>query len=255
MLLQTPLTMKTGEYALRVGYAGKFKFVAVVIDADGGADESPLIEAGVSDTSLAAAVAAKKTVISCVATTTIKEIIYAFRNHSDTTVATWVDVGDFTCEVEDAILSEAAGNATADQWNDDAGTTNNYAKGPYPCLQWKNAAAYNGTRYAIRKRVPTAQVSKGACAIVAITGIPTQAGGCSAVTREILNDNGDVLFTVTGSDPSTAAELIYGDPTSSNSVSFGESVIVRDSCTDAALTTGSTLIHWQFEEFARPCMS
>lgn len=253
MLLQTPLTMKTGEYALRVGYAGKFKFAAIVIDADGGADESPLISAGVSDVSLADAVTNKVTVISAVATTTIKEILYAIRNHRDYTVATWVDIGDFTCEVSDAIMSEAAGNATADQWNDDAGTTLNYRNGPYECLQWKNAAAYDGTNFGIRKRVPAGTVSKGAVAIVAISGAPVQAGGCSAVTREILDDDGNVLFTVTGSDPSTAAELAYRDPTSVNSVSFGSSVIVRDRCTGSALATGSTLIDWQFEEFAREC--
>lgn len=252
MLLQTPLTVKTGEYALNVGYAGKYKFAAVVVDADGGADESPLITMGVSDVSLADAVtnSSGKTVITCVAATTIKEILYAFRNYFDYTAATWVDKGDVTCEVLDAILSEAAGNATADQWNDDAGTTTNYRNGPSPCLQWKNAAAYDGTNFAIRKRVPSGTVSKGAVAIVAITGAPTQAGGCSAVTREILDDNGNVLWTVTGSDPSTSAELQYRDPTSINTVSFGSSVIVRDRCTGAALTSGNTVVDWQFEEFA-----
>jgi hypothetical protein len=171
-----------------------------------------------------------------------------FRNYVDTM---YIDVGDFTAEVADAILSEPVGNTTADQWNDEAGTTINYRNGPVPFLQWKNAAAYNGTRYGIRKRVPSGTISKGSVAIVAIAGAPTQAGGCSAVTREILNDAGTVLFTVTGSDPSTPAELLFGLVDGENCTSFGESVIVRDSCTDAALTTGTSLVYWQFEEFAR----
>lgn len=251
MLLQTPLSMKTGEYALRIGYAGRYKYAAIVVDADAGTSDSPIIYAGVSDVSLADAVTNKKAIATCVVATTIQEIVLAVRNYYDYTVATWVDKGDFTCEVEDALLSEAAGAASGAKFADDAGTTYNYRNGPYPVLQWDNTVPYNGTRYAIRKRIPTAQVSKGAVAIVAITGAPTQAGGCSAVTREILDDAGNVLFTVTGSDPSTAAELIYGDPTSENSTSFGQTVIVRDSCTGAALTTGTGLVHWQFEEFAR----
>jgi len=248
MILQPTINMALAEAALRVRYAGPFKFAAVYIDANGGGDESPLVQLGVSDVSLADAVTNKVTALSCVAATTVQSIMIAIREFRDETLATYVLPGDWRCEVANALLSEAAGDASTAKFSDDAGTTNNYAAGEYGCLNWNNAAVYATSKYGIRVRVPAAQTSKAGIALQSIGGVPA-GQGANAVTREILADDGTVLWAVTGSATSTAAELAFGD-NDAIPIGYPYPVIIRDRCA-AAMTSTTAYVNWMFQEEAR----
>jgi len=249
MILQPTMNMALAEPALRVRYTGPFKFACVYIDADTGASDSPRISLGVSNVSLADAVTNKVLAADPGVAGTIQSVMIAIREHRDETLALYVLPGDFKCEVANALLSEAAGAASGAKFSDDAGTTHNYAAGEYGCLKFDNTVPYNGTRYGIRMRVPAAQISKAGVAIQNIGGVPS-GQGANAVTREILADDGTVLWSVTGSATSTAAELAFAD-NDAIPIGYPYPVIVRDSCITTAMSGTTAYVNWMFQEEAR----
>lgn len=242
-------SMALAESAIEVLYRGKKKFATIVIDADGGADYSPLISLGVSDTSLAQAVTNKVTAFTGASTSTIKDLIVAIQNASGGTIGadTEINVGDFDCRIKNALPTDAAYSASAAQFVDAAGTTTNlssYKGGWFQTLVWDNDAASTGH---VTLRIPTPAEGQGPVAIRLIQGVTTQSDGTTAITsgltRTIYNADGTTFWTITDATP-TSAEMKFD---LSEPIVFDGPVIIRDTgATASEVDATSTIVAWGY---------
>lgn len=227
-------TAALAEEAIEIKYIGKYDYAACVIDQDGGADESPLITLGVSDTSLAAAVTAAQTVVTGSATMDIQEVIAKIGIWYDTTAARKVLEGDFKCQQFNSLLNDSVYDASNPKFEDDAGTTNNLKLGWYGALTWDNNVDSTGF---VTLRVPQEGEFNGAIAIKEISGC-LGTSGTPTVTRTIYDKEGTSQWSLGAVATATAATLLktFAEP-----VKFGSSVYVRDTAATAAHVTATTL--------------
>lgn len=199
ILNQTAFAIAEG--AIRVKYNGQRAFACVIVDQDGGTNSSPLIKLGVSDTTLAAAVTAAETVFTSTANTDrLDHIVAAIRWWKTTTSGARVETGDFECEILHAVgnaLIDTPYHASAPKFEDDDGSTTNYADGSWhDTMLWDNDSA--GV-YGVHLRLPHPSLSKGHIAIDSIVGDLTETDGtivnAGGMIRIIYDNDGNTLWS------------------------------------------------------------
>lgn len=253
-MLQHIAAMALGESAIQVQYKGKKGFATIVIDADGGADYSPLVSLGVSDSSVAQAVTNKVTAFTGASTSTLDDLIVAINNCLGGTVDGDDDIklGDFQARIKDSLRTDSLYSAAAAEFANEAGTAQNlkgYVDSTtgynwFSTLVRDNDA--NGVG-AIYKRVPPPDISNGPVAIGTITGISSNSGTAitNGLVREILDDKGSVLWTYSDATPTAAEAKFYFE---NGPIVFDGPVVVRDSvlvATDyAEMDATTTAITW-----------
>lgn len=224
------------ECSIQVKYNGNKSFATIVIDADGGAESSPLVKLGVSDVSLAQAVTNAVTVFTGASTSTLDDLIVAIKNGSGGTVGadTEIGLGDFDARALDCYQEKSIYHASVNEFVDEAGTGQNlrgYNDGNgsawFSTLVRDNDANAVGC---VMKRIGSPDWTKGPIAIAEINGITTQSDGSTQVTsgivREILDCiTGAVLWSCSMATPTAAGLKFYYE---SGPVVFPRPVIVRD---------------------------
>lgn len=227
-------TAALAEDAIEIKYIGKYDYAACFIDDNGGADASPLISLGVSDTDLAAAVTAMQTVVTGSATMDIQEVIATIGLWNDSTAARKVLQGDWKCRQFNSLLNDTVYAASTALFEDDDGTTNNYKDGWKGALTWDNNATGVGF---VTLRVPQECEFNGAIAIKEISGhLGTSA--TPTVTRTIYNKAGTAQWSLGSVASATSALLLktFAEP-----VKFGSPVYVRDTAANVAHATATTM--------------
>jgi len=233
-MIMEPQAAALAENAIEIRYKGKYDYAACFIDDDGGANASPLISLGVSNTDLAAAVTAMQTVVTGSATMDIHEVIATINNFYDTTAARKVLAGEWEARQFNSLLNDTVYAASTALFEDDDGTTNNYKKGWYGILTWDNNATGVGM---VTLRVPQEAEFNSLIAISEISGL-TGATGTPTITRAIYNKEGTSLWTNGGVASATAALLKQTFP---EPVKFGSPVYVRDTAANVAHLTATTM--------------
>jgi len=224
------------EGAIRVRYTGKYKYASLTLVVSTPA--APVLSLGVSDTSLAAAVSAKQTVITGDATLNHRDVIGSINNWIDTTAAREVLEGDFHAELYNSLYNDVFGG-TSSPYAAEAGTTYNLKNTWVDSLIIDNDVS--GTTSVM---IPPPGTSKGFAVIKSIKGHP----GTSAtptVTRSIYDMDGNQLDTSGAIATATDALLLAALPVYDEPVVFDGPVIVRDTCATEAHNDATTMkIQW-----------
>jgi len=249
MLLQLT-KMALAESAVQVKYCGKKAFAAVVVDADGGADSSPAITLGVSDTSLAEAATNAVACFTGAADSTVNHIVAAIKNCSGGTVGgdDEISIGDFDCRLNCDWGAKSVYDASKTEYIDNAGTTTNYRNDWADVLTRDNDADSVG-RMCVR--IPPARMGSGPVGIRMITGMMSSAAAETAITngitRNIRDDDGNILWYVTDATP-TSAELKFdlGDIVVWPFPVVVEEVMINQSTNYAEADYTTTAILWGF---------
>ena len=235
MIMQS-LAAKIGEAAIRVKYDGPYAFASLVLNVSTPA--APILQLGVSDTSLADATSNAETVITGDATLTLQDVVAAVEMWNTSTASHVVQEREFECEIYNAIYTDVFGHSASANYVTAAGVLN--LKGAFvDCLIMVNTIA--GT---ITVRVPPPSLSKNVITIKDISGHPGTSG-TPTVTRQILGNDGTVYYTsgaiATATDallkPNGVAAPLFFEPI----LFAGGPVVVRDTCATPAHADATTM--------------
>jgi len=218
--------------AIRVRYTGKYKYASLALAI--GTPAAPVLQLGVSDTSLADAVTNDATVITGDATLNHRDVVASINNWLATTASHEVLEGDFKAELYNSLYSDIFGG-TATPYPAAAGSLN--LKN-----EWQNALIIDddatGFGYTSLMIAPPS-MSKGPIAIKEISGHPGTSGN-PTVTRAIYDMDGNVLVTTAAAVASATDALLL--KTFSEPVVFDGPVIVRDTCATEGHNDATTMI-------------
>ena len=253
-MLQHIAAMALGESAIQVMYRGKKSFAAIVIDAEGGANYSPKVSLGVSDTSVSQAVTNIATAFTGTSASTLDDLIVAINNCLGGTVDGDDDIklGDFQARIKDSLRTDSLYSTVAAEFTDEDGTSQNLkgyvdsttGSNWFSTLVRDNDA--NGVG-AIYKRLPPPDIGNGPVAIGTITGISSKSGTAitNGLVREIFDDKGTVMWTYSAASPTAAGAKFYFE---NGPIVFDGPVVVRDSVLAsgeyAEMVATTTAITW-----------
>jgi len=212
------------EGAIMIRYTGPFAYASAKLTVSSPA--APVLQVGVSDTSLAAAAAAVKTVITGDGTLTHRDVVAAVNAWYDTTAATEVKQGEFEVEMLHSLETDVFGGTTS-PYAADAGTSDNLKNTWVNKLIIDNDA--DDTGY-VSVRLPDPELSKGPVAIR--TGTPT-------ITRSIYKGDGTLVWSL-GSVATATGALLAVDFEEPVIVADGP-VVVRDTAATPAHMTETTM--------------
>jgi len=247
--------MALAEAAIQVKYRGNKAFAIVEVDGDGGAGSSPLISLGVSDTSLAQAVTNMVTVFTGAASgasSEMRDVVANINGGSGGTIDGDDDIkiGDFMCRLKNSIESDSIYHAAIAMFEDEAGT-NNVREGWTDSLTWDNDV---DSVAAVRLKIPQPDVSEASVGIETIKGVTCQSTNATIVAgikRELLDQEGTVLWTA------SEATLEFGDTEIDKDFGFliafdNGPLMVKDSLLTASnsseLTKTAGVVTWGFIE-------
>jgi hypothetical protein len=221
--------------AIRWKYTGKYAYASLKLTVS--SPTAPVLALGVSDTDQAAAVTAEQTVITGNGTLNLRDVVESINNWLDTTAARAVLQGDFRAELANALYSDIFGG-TATPFETAAGTLNGKNTWQDGLIVDDNAEGFGYTSLML---APYSMGLKGPVVLKEITGVPGTSG-TPTVTRNVYDQDGNLLATSGSIATATAALLLAALPAWGEPVILGNGpIVIRDTCATAAHNTGTTM--------------
>jgi len=232
-MIMNASSMAQAAPCIRVRYTGKYDFAALVLDV--GTATVPFVRIGVSNTSLADAVTNVATVITADATLNLRDVVASLCNWSATTASHDILQGEIHAELWNGLYTDVLGGSV-NQYAAAVGSLNLKNTWQPGLLIDDNVSGHTSLL------LPLPTISKDVCVIKNIEGYPGTAT-TPTVTRTIYNKDGDSLWTTGAIASATSALLNPNRPTFVEPVQLCNGpIIVRDTCSDVAHNTATTVI-------------